>query len=94
MIHDNRDDPDWSNDIEDWEAAFETGDVVIGPGHGSFKTMVMVHEINLNLVEYVTHRGVFWEAEEAKRHAEDLHDRAPLEQPRVPEKQEKGTQHR
>lgn len=80
-IHNKRDEENWSNNVEDWESEFDTGDVVIGPGYGSFRSMTVVHEINLNLIEHVTHRGVFWKEGEAERYAEDLHERAPLEQP-------------
>lgn len=84
MIHDKRDDHHWSSDVSDWDGEFNTGDVVIGPGYGSFRTMIVIHEINLNLLDHVTHRGVFWNDGEAKRYAEDLHERTPLDQPDVP----------
>lgn len=86
MIHDKLDEGHWTSEVENWNRVFETGDVVIGPGHGSFKTMIMVHEINLDLIEYVTHRGVFWDEEEAREYAQDLHERAPLDQPNVPDR--------
>lgn len=90
MIHDKIEHQHWSSDVDDWDSEFKTGDVVISPGHGSFRTMFVVHEINLNLIEYVTHRGVFWKEEEARRYAENLHDRTPLDQPLVPDSNESG----
>lgn len=88
MIHDKRDEENWSDEVGNWEDEFDTDDVVIGPGYGSYRTMIMVHEINLDLVEHVTHRGIFWKKDEAERYAEDLHERTPLDQPHVPEKTE------
>jgi hypothetical protein len=72
-IHDKTDEKNWSNDIEDWESEFDSGDVVIGPGYGNFRTMFAVHEIDLeNPLEHVTHRGVFWEETEARVYADTL----------------------
>lgn len=73
MIHDKRDNDNWSDDVQDWEEEFDDGDVVIGPGYGSFRTMTVVHQIQLeNPHENVVHRGVFWKDKYAERFAELL----------------------
>lgn len=71
-IHDKTDEMNWSDNVESWETEFNDGDVVIGPGYGNFKTMVVVHQINLDDLDYVRHRGVFWEETEARVYADTL----------------------
>lgn len=72
MIHDKRDEENWSKDIVDWESRFDDGDIVIGDGYGSFRTMTMVHKIQLDALDKVVHRGVFWDEEYAEQFAEML----------------------
>lgn len=74
MIYDKTDSQHWSRDVVDWDAAFETGDVVLSAGHASFRTMIVVSEIDLDEAEHVTRRGVFWKKDEAERYADALHD--------------------
>jgi len=63
----------WTNNIDDWQASFEHGDVVIGRGWDHFKTMFSVHEIDLESnLEHVTHRGLFWDKIEARMYAYTL----------------------
>lgn len=73
QIHDKTDEQHWSSNVENWEREFNDGDVVVGPGYGSFKTMVMVHEIDFDAPhDHVIHRGVFWKKTEARIYADTL----------------------
>lgn len=72
MIHDKRNQRNWSNDVENWEKEFNDGDVVISDGYLSFKTMTVVAEIDFDNLDYVVRRGVFWREEEAEKYAELL----------------------
>jgi hypothetical protein len=75
MIHDKTDAPEWTNDT-DVRDRFGAKDLVIGPGYGSFKTMYVVHEINPDdKYDAITHKGVFWDLDEAEEYAEDRHER-------------------
>lgn len=72
-IHDKTDKQHWSSNVENWKREFNDGDVVIGQGYGSFRTMVMVHEIDFDAPnDNVVHRGVFWEETEARIYADTL----------------------
>jgi hypothetical protein len=72
-IHDKTDEEHWTTKIYDWQASFEHGDVVIGRGWDHFKTMFVVHEIDLESnLEHVTHRGIFWDETEARVYADTL----------------------
>lgn len=74
-IYDKTDEYNWSSNVVNWGSEFDSGDVVIGPGYGSFKTMFVVHEIDLeDNLDYVTHRGVFWDETEARVYADTLID--------------------
>ena len=66
-------DQNWTDKIDNWESEFNSGDVVIGPGYGSFRTMFMVHQIDLNAPhDCVIHKGVFWDETEARVYADTL----------------------
>ena len=74
-IHDKIGEHNWSSNVENWESEFNSGDIVIGPGYGSFKTMFIVHEINFDApYNNVVHRGVFWNKTEARIYADTLVD--------------------
>ena len=73
MIYDKRNEGNWTDDVQDWEDEFNDGDVVIADGYSSFKTMTVVHQIQLDHPhENVVHRGVFWEDDYAEQFAEML----------------------
>jgi len=74
MIHDKRGEGNWSDDVQDWDEEFDDGDVVIGDGYASFKTMTVVHQIQLDELDHVVHRGVFWEDDYAEQFAEMIND--------------------
>jgi len=74
MIHDERGNLEWSNDVEPLsESRFSDKDVVIGDGYASFKTMTIVHQIGADAPnDSVVHKGVFWEGDLAEQFAELL----------------------
>lgn len=79
-IYDNTDRGNWTDNVNDWESRFDRRDIVIGPGFGSFRTMVVVHEIYpSDELEKLTHKGVFWDMAEAEAYAEDRHARTHKE---------------
>lgn len=72
-IHDKTDEKHWTNNVVNWKSKFNSGDIVIGRGWDHFKTMFVVHEIDLeDNLDYVTHRGVFWDETEARVYADTL----------------------
>lgn len=72
-IYDKTNEKNWSDNIDNWESEFNTGDVVVGPGYGNFKSMFVVHEIDLDdSLDHITHRGVFWDKTEARVYADTL----------------------
>jgi len=74
MIHDERGTERWSDDVEPLPGSrFSDGDIVIGDGYGSFRTMTMVHQIDADAPnDSVVHKGVFWEGDLAEQFAELL----------------------
>lgn len=74
MIHDERGNTNWSNNVEPLsESKYSDGDVVLGDGYSSFRTMTMVHEIDANAPnDSVVHKGVFWSDELAERFAKKV----------------------
>jgi len=76
MIHDYTDRENPYEDIDEWGERFGRQDIVIAPGYSSFRTMVVVDEINPDdSLEKVTHKGVFWDKSEAEAYAESRHRR-------------------
>ena len=73
-VHDERGNDEWSGDVEPvGETRFSDGDVVIGDGYGSFKTMTVVHQIDADAPnDSIIHRGVFWKDRYAEAFAEVL----------------------
>jgi hypothetical protein len=72
-IHDKTDEGNWTNNIQNWESTFEHGDVVIGPGYGKYRSLTVVHEIDLESnLEHVIHQGIFWDETEARVYADTL----------------------
>lgn len=75
MIHNKLDEGEWTNDVNDWEEEFDDNDYVIADGYGSFREMIVVHEIDFDVPnDNVVHRGVFWKEEYAVDFAEVLND--------------------
>jgi hypothetical protein len=76
MIYNFTDREHWSDEIDNVRARFGAKDLVIGPGYGSFRTMVVVHEIQPEAEhDAIEHKGIFWDVDEAVAYAEDRHER-------------------
>jgi hypothetical protein len=81
-IHDKTDEENWTNNIQNCESTFEHGDVVIGSGWGNFKSLTVVHVIDLESnLEHVTHRGIFWDETKARVYADTLINNGNLKKP-------------
>lgn len=75
-IYDYTGKENWTAEVGDWEWRFDLRDIVIADGFGSFETMVVVHEIDpQDDLEKITHKGVFWDKDEAEAYATDRHNR-------------------